>query len=233
MTNLFRKLSLLEVGVRRMLCIGMSGLILFAGLATAQSVSAKRLSSQASLNGQLTPGIENGSRSSIEEHQNSDAQSAAASDAPGPVHRDLASRVGEYVTTTTFQAPGGGPSAESTGAAKIRISVDGRFLVEENSGSLMGQPVQGLRLLGYNNQTKRYESVWTYSMSTAMLVMTGTSPDNGKTVNLSGSFEEGGNKQTLHAIFRFIDESRFVVELRTAATGDTGSVVATTYTRKK
>lgn len=149
---------------------------------------------------------------------------------PGPVHKQLAKRAGEYTVTSKVEVPGA-PPAESSGTAKITTVLDGRFLLEENTGSSMGMPIAGLRLYGYNNGMKKYEATWVYTMSTAILMMTGTSTDDGKTVNYAGSFDSGvGTKETLDVTIHQIDDDHFVVRL---GSGTGSPVLEEAYARKK
>ncbi len=149
---------------------------------------------------------------------------------PGPVHKQLAKRAGDYTVTSKFEMPGA-PPVESSGTAKITTVLDGRFLLEENTGSSMGMPIAGMRVYGYNNGMKKYEATWVYTMSTAILMMTGTSTDDGKTVNYTGSFESGvGAKEALDITIHQIDDDHFVVRL---GSGAGGPVLEETYSRKK
>ena len=154
---------------------------------------------------------------------------------PGPAHQQLSKRIGNYQTVTKFTMQPGGSATESSGTAKITGALGGRFLLEENSGTFMGQAIAGLRLMGYNSATKQYEACWTYTMSTAILTLAGISSDNGKTVNLKGSFVgEGGVSQTLKVVTRQLDADHFVVDLiGSTADGKDGPVLSTTYTRIK
>lgn len=151
---------------------------------------------------------------------------------PGPAQQQLAKRAGEYTRTSKFEIPGA-PSAQSTGTAKITTVLGGRFLQEENSGTFMGQPVSGMRLYGYNNGSKRYEAIWTYTMDTGMLMLSGTSSDNGKTVNYSGTFVNPmGMNETLTVVVTQVDDDHFVVRL-TSEGGGGGGTLEESYSRKK
>ncbi|HXN19530.1 MAG TPA: DUF1579 family protein [Candidatus Binatus sp.] len=159
----------------------------------------------------------------------------AAADAtkPGPEQAFLAQRAGEYTRTVKFVAQ---PNADaSTGTAKISVTLGGRFIVEENTDTVFGRQVSGTRIYGFNNLTKQYEAVWMYTMSTAMLFLTGTSPDGGKTIDLTGmSQNHGGDKIPIHATIRQVDDDQFVVTLgSTGADGKEAAFQETTYTRKK
>lgn len=162
-------------------------------------------------------------------------EAAMKADTPGPAHQQLAKTAGDYTTVTKFRTGSDGPAEESTGTARITSILDGRFLMEANSGTIMGQPVRRLRLSGYNNATKQYETSWVYTGSTAILTMTGTSTDGGKTVRWTGAFEDPvEGKQSLQAVTRQIDEDHFVLEISGSdPKAPRFAMVETTYTRKK
>jgi hypothetical protein len=156
-------------------------------------------------------------------------------DKPGPVHEALARRAGDYDTVSRFTPSAGATPVESKGTAKITPAVDGRFLLEESTGTLFGQPVKALRLLGYNSRTKQYEATWTYSMATGMMSMTGTSSDGGKTIEWTEINPTGrGAASPLHITTRYIDDDKFVTEMTMrAADGKVGPTLEAIYTRKK
>ncbi len=156
-------------------------------------------------------------------------------DEPGPAHRELARRAGEYDTVARFRQKPGDAAEESKGTARITAAVDGRFLLEEYAGSLRGRPVKGVRLTGYNNRSGRYETSWTWSLATSIMPMTGTSKDGGKTIEWSDdSPDDKGAKSPFHMTTRYLDDDRFVVELTNRSPdGKDGPSLAITYTRKK
>jgi hypothetical protein len=167
-------------------------------------------------------------------------QEAAPADRPSPSKPGaeqafLAKRAGEYTRTVKFVGQPGADAPAGTGSSKISVILDGRFIQEENNDTVFGRPVLGLRLWGYNNVTKQYEAVWTYTMSTAILMLTGTSTDSGKTIEYtSTSGTPGGNDAPLHARVRQMSDDQFVVTLWSAGPdGKEAAFQETTYTRKK
>lgn len=157
-------------------------------------------------------------------------QQALAAAQPGPQHAELMKLAGDYTTKETFYAPGSEPQ-ESTGTAKLKAILGGRFLEEENSSQSFGQPYSGLRLYGYNNGSKQYEAIWIYDGSTAFLVLDGTSDDNGKTVRYSGAFlGPDGEKQTLRVTITQDDADHFAVKLLGESAGGM-STLETVYSR--
>ncbi len=154
---------------------------------------------------------------------------------PGPEHERLAKLAGEYTTVSTFRAQPDAKPMESKGTATIRRILGGRFLKEESRGTFMGQPTEGVRLTGYNSPAGRYEATWVYTHSLAMMTLSGESKDDGKTIEWTGTVEQGkGQKMTLYVVTHFIDDDHFVVELHAERPGEgKGPVFETAYTRKK
>jgi hypothetical protein len=151
---------------------------------------------------------------------------------PGPIHEHMKKCVGEFTTKSKMSGPGM-PPEETVGSAKITMSLDGRFLVTEEEGTMMGMPVQSRKIAGYNNSGKQFEAVWMYTMSTGMLMMTGASDDNGKTINWTGKYKEADGEHTLMVTTTHIDENTFVEKLHHADGAGDGPVMETTFTRKK
>jgi hypothetical protein len=163
------------------------------------------------------------------------ARNPGSADALGPVHQALARMAGDYDTVSSFRQQPDAKPVVSKGTAKLTAVVDGHFLLEETSSTLFGQPVKGLRLLGYNGKTNRYEATWTYSMATGMMGMTGTSNDGGKTIEWTETDPSGrGANSSLHVTTRHLDDNRFTVELyNLTPNGKRGTTIETTYTRSK
>jgi hypothetical protein len=158
------------------------------------------------------------------------AQQAPSPTSPGPEQAFLAKRAGEYTRVIKFV----GQDGEWSGTSKISVILGGRFILEENRDTVMGRPVEGTRLWGYNNVTKQYEAAWMYTMSTAITKLTGTSDDGGKTVEYTATSDEPRGAVALHARVRQIDDDHFVVTLSTAGSdGKDSPFQETTYTRKK
>lgn len=154
---------------------------------------------------------------------------------PGPVHQQWAKRCGEYTTKTKFAMTPDAEPTESSGTSKISSVLDGRFFSQESQGVMMSQSYTSIHLWGYNNTTKQYESVWTYTMSTSMMTMTGTSKDDGKTIDYTATVDgESGGKKTLYVTLKFIDDDHHTIKLwGKNPDGTPSATMETTYTRKK
>jgi hypothetical protein len=154
---------------------------------------------------------------------------------PGPAHEKLAKLAGEWTYKTKLSGAGM-PPEETEGTAKITVVMDGRFIHEEAVGTMMGMPFKGARLMGYNSGAKKYEAVWTYSLGTNMMTMSGPSEDAGKTIKMNASFEnEMGAKETVNVTYKIADDDHFTVIMDGGKMpdGTPGPVMETNYARKK
>jgi hypothetical protein len=98
---------------------------------------------------------------------------------PGAPHKALAATVGTYdVSSKSWQAAGA-PPMEDKGSATRSMSLDGRVLVEEFKGSMMGMPFTGHGMRGYDNVTGKAWGTWMDSMSTGLMVSHGTCDEKG------------------------------------------------------
>ena len=68
----------------------------------------------------------------------------------------------------------GGPADEESGTATRTMALDGRVLVEDFKGTMMGNPFSGHGMTGYDNVSGKYWSTWTDSMSTGLMISQGT-----------------------------------------------------------
>lgn len=154
---------------------------------------------------------------------------------PGPAHKQLAKYVREFTSASKFIMDPAAPAEESAGTSKVSMVMEGRFMLQEDSGTMMGMPYTSLKLAGYNNGSKQYEATWVYTMSTGTMNMTGTASADGKTINWTATFDnEMGAREPLEVVTKFIDDDRFAVILKaTGPDGKGGPIMETTYTRKK
>lgn len=125
---------------------------------------------------------------------------------PGEPHKLFATLAGSWTTTTKEWMEPGKPPTESTGAAEMKMLLDGRFLYQELNSQMMGQPFSGIGIDAYDNMTKKYVTVWMDTMGTGIFIMEGTGSADGKTITLKGSHPEpGGGKMSHRAVWKIVD----------------------------
>lgn len=133
---------------------------------------------------------------------------------PGAPHAHLMALAGSWtVKAKEWMAPGA-PPTESTGTVEMRSLLGGRFLQQDFTGTMMGQPYQGHGITGYDNHRKKYVSIWMDSMSTAPFIMEGAASADGKTITLHGSHDmPGGGSMTHRAVWISPDANHQTFEM--------------------
>lgn len=154
---------------------------------------------------------------------------------PGEPHKLFASLAGSWTTQTKEWMESGKPPSESTGTADMKMLLDGRFLHQEYTGQMMGQPYSGVGIDAYDNLTKKYTTVWMDSMGTGIFFMEGTASADGKTITLKGSHPEpGGGKMTHRAVWKILDNDNQIFEMYGAHGKEKEmKFLEITYTRKQ
>jgi hypothetical protein len=107
---------------------------------------------------------------------------------PGAAHDRMKQMAGTFKADVKHRMAADAPEEASSGTCVNELILGGRYLKSDYSGDMMGQPFKGIQLLGYNNGTKRYESVWIDEMSTSMTVSAGEADESGKTITLNSEF---------------------------------------------
>jgi hypothetical protein len=153
---------------------------------------------------------------------------------PGEPHKLFASVAGSWTTTSKEWMEPGKPPTESTGTAEMKMLLDGRFLYQEFTGNMMGQPFSGVGIDAYDNMTKKYVTAWMDTMGTGIFMMEGTASADGKTITLRGSHSEpGGGKMTHRAVWKIVDNNTQTFDMYgTHHGGKEMKVLEITYTRK-
>jgi hypothetical protein len=141
---------------------------------------------------------------------------------PGEPHAFLASMAGDWKTTTTHYEAG--EAGEPTpGTASFKPVFGGRVVKGQYTGTMWGQPFEGMSLDGYDNITGKYWSVWLDNTGTSLYVSHGKMLEDGKTLEHTGTLtmpdgsecgmrfltKHGGDKATMKGFMTMagMDES--------------------------
>jgi hypothetical protein len=155
---------------------------------------------------------------------------------PGEAHKKLASSVGTWdVKVTTWMAPGAAPTI-SSGTSEVRPALGDRYLEERFRGDMMGQVFEGIGYTGYDNYKKQYVATWMDTMSTAVMVMTGTDGPGSTVMTFTGTMDDvtTGKPTKYRSVFTKKDADHHMHEMY--APGPDGKEFKTMelhYTRKK
>ena len=154
---------------------------------------------------------------------------------PGEPHKQLASLAGSWTTKTKEWMEPGKPPTEAAGSVEMKMLLDGRFLQQEFTGEMMGQPYTGMGITGYDNLHKKYVSIWIDTMGTAPFMMEGTGSADGKTITLKGQHAEpGGGHMTHRAVWKIVDDNTQTFDMYGIHNGDKETkVLEIIYSRKQ
>jgi len=130
--------------------------------------------------------------------QKAEMEAYAKAGTPGAPHQAMAATAGSYdAKVKSWQEPGQ-PPMESTATATRAMALDGRVLVEDFKGSMMGMPFTGHGMQGYDNVSGKYWSTWNDSMSTGVMMSEGTC-DAQKACTFKGSWNDPITKGKVNA----------------------------------
>lgn len=109
---------------------------------------------------------------------------------PGEPHKLLGKLEGSWTTTSKGWVEPGKPPVISAGTCEQKLILDGHYLQQVYTGDMMGQPFTGINILGYDNQSGKYESVWLDSMSTGIFYFVGPASRDGRTITQECSYDD-------------------------------------------
>ena len=154
---------------------------------------------------------------------------------PGQPHQLFATLAGSWTTHVKEWMEPGKPPMESTGAAELKMLLGGRFLHQEITGHMMGQPFSGIAIDAYDNLQKKYVSMWISNMGTGIFLMEGTASPDGKTITLTGQHPEpGGGHMSHRAVWKIVDANTHTFDMYGAHQGGQEmKMMEMTYTRMR
>ena len=151
-------------------------------------------------------------------------------------HDYLKSLVGHWNAKSTMWAFPGTPPSVSQNSSEGSLIMGGRFLMMKYSGTMMGQPFEGLQIAGYDNLQKKYVIFWINNTSTAFYLTTGTLDTSGKVMTETGDWPDlmTGETVKVRSVTRILSPDEFVYEtFMTGADGKEFKTMESHGVRKK
>lgn len=158
---------------------------------------------------------------------------------PGVHHKHLARFSGNWSATSRFRWSPDQPWSEHKMESKVEMIFGGRFAKISVKGEpLLGSPVpfEGLGILGYDNQTATYTSVWVDNMGTMTVLGEGSCENDGKVIHFTSSLVDpmSGEDTWMRSVYKLEREDAFTLELWIPGPdGEEFLSMETRYTRKK
>ena len=159
---------------------------------------------------------------------------------PNENHRVLDYFVGNWDYSMKFWMKPEMAPEETTGTSDGKWILDGRFLQQTVKGMSMGQPFEGLALIGYDNAKKEYRNIWLDNMGTGVMMSSSTYDPTAKTFTEKGSHScplENSGEKAFRAVIEVQDQNHYTYKWFTTPpnepTASEFKAMEINYTRKK
>ncbi len=146
---------------------------------------------------------------------------------PGEHHKVLDRFLGKW-TTDTRMFMDGKPTPPEKGTTEFSWLMAGRWMKVEWTSSMMGQPIQGFMLLGYDNFKQSFVTTTITSMDTAMVHLEGDMDPSGKALISYGTLDEyltGEHDKMVKSVWRFPSKDKMVLEVHDLPIGEKNTMV--------
>jgi len=131
---------------------------------------------------------------------------------PSEPHRRLQAAAGEWEQQYRMRWDPSADWQETKGTSTARTLLDGRYLMEEIQFELMGMPMKGVHILGYDNRTQEYITLWMDSMSTWWISQRGKEAADG-TLELRGTMVDVAGERPFRSVIRHLPDGSVTTEM--------------------
>jgi hypothetical protein len=155
---------------------------------------------------------------------------------PGDAHKKLNAMAGTFNADVKMWMQPGAPPTGGGGVAENTWALDGRFLEQHFTGNFMGMPFTGMGFTGYDNIKKKYVGTWMDTMTTSMMISSGTANADGKSYTFTSTMDDPmtGKSSPVKETVTIVDDDHHTLEMWSP--GPDGKMFKTmeiAYTRKK
>jgi len=155
---------------------------------------------------------------------------------PGDAHKKLNAMAGTFNADVKMWMQPGAPPSGGTGVAENSWALDGRFLQQNFTGNFMGMPFSGVGYTGYDNIKKKYIGTWMDTMTTSMMISTGSANADGKSYTFTSSMDDPmtGKPSPVKETVTVLDDDHHTLEMWSPGPdGKMFKMMEIAYTRKK
>lgn len=134
---------------------------------------------------------------------------------PGDGHKKLDIMVGTWTATTNMWMEPGKPPEVSQGTSVHRWVLGNRYLEQRYEGTMFGMPFSGIGYTGFDNYKKKYLSTWMDTMSTTIMINSGTFDAAGKVLTASGKMDDPskGKVVTIRTVTTMVNSDEMLFEM--------------------
>ncbi len=141
---------------------------------------------------------------------------------PSAMHKWLEKTNGTWVAEELNQWTDPNLPPTKSKATNVQSSVlGGRYVIGKFSGMAMGQPMEGMSTMGYDNAKKVFVSTWIDNMGSGIVHMSGTYDEATKTLHLKGHQTDPmtGKESDMREEMKTIDDNSYSMAIFGAGPG--------------
>jgi len=175
------------------LTLGAVALVAATALATNTIVSARQ-----------EPGAQGGAGMDMDPAMMAEMLKLAT---PGPEHAELMQGAGNWDTSYQMRMTPDAPWTEAKGTLTARPLLDGRYLLEEQEFTAMGMPMKGVNIVGFDNSTGEYTSMWADTWSTWWIHSRGKQRADG-VIEFKGSMKDVAGERPFRMEIKHVSDDQ-------------------------
>lgn len=134
---------------------------------------------------------------------------------PSDIHKNLAKDNGTWTEESTmWMAPGSKP-VKNKMIAVSKMILGGRYQETRHTGTFMGQPFEGVSIVGYDNASKKMVSSWIDNMGTGIMYMIAPYDGVSNTIEYKGEVTDpiSGKTKSARELFTVVDDDTRKMEM--------------------
>ena len=134
---------------------------------------------------------------------------------PGAMHTWMAKTNGTWEAEVSQWMSADAPPMKAKATNVQSSALGGRYVTGKFTGTMMGQPFEGMSLMGYDNGKKMFTSTWVDNMGTGLVRMAGTYDEATKTLNMKGSQTDPmtGKDSDIREEMKMIDDNTYTMTM--------------------
>ena len=154
--------------------------------------------------------------------------------APGLQHEWLKKMVGSWDCTVKVSMDPSQPMQESKSTSVITSIMDGRYIQEDATGEMQGNPFHGMGITGYDNVLKKFVSTWVDNAGTGIMRSEGMTDAAGKVLTFTGAMIDPatGKMMKYRMVSTVVDDDHHTFEMFNTQNGKEMKMMQIDYARK-
>jgi len=151
---------------------------------------------------------------------------------PGPQHELLKPMAGKWIVKNKMWSSPGEPQI-TEGTCETAWILGGRYLQSTYRSQWMGEPFEGMGLVGYDVKAQKFVNLWLDTMSTTYMASTGTMDASGKVLTYVGSYADpvSGKDVPFRMVTKIVDPNQHIFAMYSTKEGKESQDMEITYTR--